>query len=105
MRHCLAVIALLLATPVLAQDMDSMTLANELGSVLAGEEFCGLDYDQEAIAAFVEAEVDADDMSFPGMLKTMTDGHMFQQSGMSASAKTANCTQIARLAKSYGFTK
>lgn len=82
-----------------------MTLANELGSVLASEELCGLAYDQAAIAGFIEKRVRADDLAFASSLKMMTSGNEFQLRGMSPSSKTAHCTQIRRVAKSYGFTK
>ena len=99
--------ALLMGMPTLTHaqgDMESMMLATQLGSVLAAEDFCGLTYDQAAIAAFVEAEVAPDDMAFPSTLSAMTDGHRYQQDTMSASAKTAHCTQIGRVAASYGFS-
>jgi transcriptional antiterminator Rof (Rho-off) len=88
-----------------AQDLKSMQLANELGSVLASEESCGLSYDQVAIRTFIEKHVRADDMSFANTLNVMTQGAQFQLKGMSASAKTAHCTQISRVARTYGFTK
>ena len=91
------------STPVLAQGLESMKLATELGTVLASEEPCGLTFDQTAIAAFIEAKVPADDMSFPSRLSMMTKGSAYQIDEMSASSKTAHCTQIKRVAASYGF--
>lgn len=82
-----------------------MTLANELGSVLASESLCGLSFDQGAISAFIEKRVAADDLSFASTLQMMTTGQEFQLKGMSTSSKTAHCTQIGRVAKSYGFLK
>ena len=81
-----------------------MELANSLGNVLASEEVCDLSYDQAAIAAFIEARVPADDLTFPSNLSLMTSGAAYQLKNMSVSAKTAHCTQAARIAKSYGFT-
>lgn len=91
------------SSPVLAQGLESMSLANELGTVLASEEACGLTFDQDAIAAFIEAKVPADDMSFVSTLNMMTEGQKYQMEGMSASSRTAHCTQIKRVAASYGF--
>ncbi|UWU80723.1 signal recognition particle [Bradyrhizobium huanghuaihaiense] len=82
-----------------------MNLANELGSILASEKVCGLTYDQAAIAAFVEQRVPANDMSFPSTLNMMVTGNAVQIEGLSPSAKTAHCTQVRRVAKSYGFAK
>lgn len=101
----LSALILLVAFPAAAQDMKSITLATELGSVLASEEMCGMVYDQAAITAFVEKRVKPDDMSFANTLRMMTTGQEFQMKNMGASAKTAHCTQIRRVAKSYGFTK
>ncbi|WP_244560180.1 signal recognition particle [Bosea sp. TND4EK4] len=91
------------ATAGAAQDLKSMTLANELGSVLASEELCDLSYNQSAIAAFIEKRVKADDLGFATNLRMMTAGQEFQLKGISASSKTAHCAQIRRVAKAYGF--
>jgi len=80
-----------------------MTLANELGSVLASEEICGLKFNQNAISAFIEKRVRADDLSFASTLTLMTAGQEMQIKGMSVSARTAHCTQTRRVAKTYGF--
>ena len=103
-RNFVVMSALLLATPSQAQSTDAMTLANELGSILAAEPFCDLSYSQPAIVAFLEANVAPDDRSFPSLLITMVDGHRYQQDAMSPSVKTAYCAQIARLAEFHGFT-
>jgi len=103
-----AVIALplvLVVAPASAQSLKSMNLASELGTVLASEELCGLSYDQDAIAAFIEQNVPADDMGFASNLQMMTEGQAFNLRDMSTSARTAHCTQIRRVAISYGFIK
>jgi hypothetical protein len=87
-----------------AQSFDSMQIAMDLGSVLGSEEACGLEFDQSAIAGFIEDKVAADDMSFASNLQTMTMGQEYQLADYSKSALTAHCTQISRVAKSYGFT-
>lgn len=89
--------------PVAAQGLDSMNVAVELGTVLASEEACGLSFNQEAIAAFIEANVAADDMSFASTLGMMTGGKKYEIDEMSASSKTAHCTQIKRVAATYKF--
>lgn len=102
MRLVLAA-ALAIATPAAASDFRSMQLATELGNMLGSEEACGLSYDQAAIERFIEGKVAADDMSFPSTLNMMAEGARFNLEGMSASAKTAHCTQIRRAARSHGF--
>ncbi|WP_461321330.1 signal recognition particle [Bradyrhizobium diazoefficiens] len=97
--------ACFMSVSALAGSMDSMNLANQLGSIIASEKACGLTYDQGAIAAFIEERVPANDMSFPSTLNMMVKGNEVQIEGMSPSAKTAHCTQVRRVAKSYGFVK
>ncbi len=105
MRHPLVIAMLFAAPPALALDsLERMNLANALGSIIAAEQFCGLAYAQPAIAAYIEAKVPADDMDFPPLLTGMISGATYQQQAMTPSAKTAHCTQIARLAKANGFT-
>lgn len=100
-------LAVSMSGPALAQttDMQAMTQANELGSILAAEEFCGLTYDQDAIQAWITSNVAADAMGFAGTLTMMVAGAEFQQRDMSTSAKTAHCTAIRQTAKHYGFVK
>jgi len=97
------ILALSATAPVLADDFESMQLANQLGSVLASEEPCGFAFDQAAIAAFIEDKVSPDDMGFASTLNMMTQGQRIQIDQMSASSKTAHCTQIRRVATSYAF--
>lgn len=94
-----------LMMPAVGQGFDSIQIASNLGTVLGSEEACGLEYDQAAVASFIEAEVPADDMSFATTLQTMTMGQEYQLEDMSKSALTAHCTQISRVAKSYGFVE
>jgi hypothetical protein len=101
----LAVVAGLTGASAVAGSIDSMNLANEIGSIIASEEVCGLTYDQAAISAFIESKVPASDMSFPSTLNMMVKGNALQLEGMSPSAKTAHCTQVRRVAKSYKFIK
>ena len=102
---CLAAI-LALSTIISARAEDSsMNIAIQLGSVLGSEEACGLTYDEDAIARFINEHVKADDMSFPSTLQMMTAGTKFQIEDMSKSSLTAHCTQIRRIAQKYGFTK
>lgn len=103
MLFATTLIAGVCAGPAIASDFQSMTLANELGTVLASEEMCALSFDQAAIERWIEARVDADDMSFATNLNMMIQGTRYQFSGMSQSAKTAHCSQVRRVARANGF--
>lgn len=105
MKRILGVVAFsLLSSSAVAQSIETMKLASDLGTLIAAEEFCGLSYDQAAIEAYIEKNVPADDLSFASQLNLMIQGSRFEHSSMSASAKTAHCAQIKRSAKSHSFT-
>ncbi len=91
------------AAPAKAQD--SMQLALSLADVLGSEQACGLAYDQDAIASFIERSVAADDMEFTGSLSMFTKVKQRDAEALSGSAKTVHCTQIRRVARSYGFSR
>ena len=103
----LLIAAVLLAStalmPVAHAQEDSIVMAVALGDVLGSEEFCDLKYDQKAIQQFIDKNVKKDDMQFPGNLKMATEGARNDNKDLSPSAKTAHCTQIERIARSYGF--
>lgn len=82
---------------------ENMQKAQELGSILAAEEYCGLSYDQNAIASWIDQNVDPGDMGFAGTLEMMTQGAQFDLSSKSASSKTAHCHSVERTARHYGF--
>lgn len=86
-----------------AQSMDTLQLANDLGTILGSEEPCGFSYDQSAISAWIDQKTDPADMSFTSMLSAMTGGAAYGFADMSASAKTAHCRSVERNAKHYGF--
>lgn len=86
-----------------AQSMDSMQKAQELGTLLAAEKFCGLSYDQAAIGTWIDENTDPSDMGFSGTLTMMTEGSSFMQGDMSESSKTAHCRSIERTARHFGF--
>jgi hypothetical protein len=85
-------------------DEKSQLVALSLGSTLAGEKPCGLDYDQAAIQRYIGKNVSEQDMEFPSILNMMVQGSASQISSMSTSTRTAFCAQTERVARSYGFT-
>lgn len=83
--------------------LERMNAATKLGSVLGSEDLCGLTFNQDAISAYIDKTVPADDMEFASMLSMMTDGTSFQLKDMTPSQKTAHCRQTERVAKAFGF--
>lgn len=89
----------------MASAADSSDFARKLGSLLAAEEPCGLNYDQNAISAVIEKNVKADDMEFGSDMNNYTGLAKFQIEQMSTSSKGAFCTQQSRVAKALGLVK
>lgn len=94
--------AVLVASPAAAET--DFFLTRGLADVIASEQMCSLTYDQAAIDAFITKNVAADDMLFPATLKGAVRLSEAEQAGMTPSGVAAHCTQIRRVAKSYGFT-
>jgi hypothetical protein len=99
-----AMLAIGVSLPVRAAQ-DSMNLALSLGNPLGSENFCGLNFDQDAIKVFITQHVSPKDMDFTSDLQLATQGKRWQNENMSASLKTAYCEQTARVARAYGFIK
>lgn len=101
MRSLVIAAFLLFPASAIAEGID---VAPGLADVLAAEDFCGLDYDPRDIERFVAHNVRNDDLEFTGMLKGLIFVAEAAQEKMSASAKSAHCTQIRRLAAHFAFT-
>lgn len=100
LASCLA----LTVAPAAAQsDLETMTLASNLGTVLGSEQFCGLTYDQGAIGRFIDERAPAGDMGFASFLQMSTSTQSFSNNEMSESARTAHCRAVANTARHYGF--
>ncbi|MCA1304836.1 signal recognition particle [Nitratireductor aquimarinus] len=84
-------------------DLQRMKMATQLGSLLGSEEACGLSFNHDAVARFIDTKVPEDDMEFTSMLSTMTGGTSYDLESMPKSQKVAHCRQIERVARSHGF--
>jgi len=105
MRKCTlsATVILLIAFPAHSFNMQNLEVAENLGSLLASEDLCGLNYNLDAIDAYVDSNVDHSDMGFAGdltgfiaMSEMMLDSH-------SESARRAHCRAIEGTARQHGF--
>lgn len=103
MKLALACVLMLIPGTSAANAAGSNSVANSLGSMLASEEICGLSYRQDAIVAYIERNVPADDMGFASKLKVYTDGNRLMIERMSSSERTAHCAQIKRAARKNGL--
>jgi len=97
--------ALLICSPLHAQSPASMRLATDLGTLLGSERACNLSFDHAAVGDWIDANVDASDMSFASTLAMMTQGAEFQMQEMQGSARVAHCRSVERTARHYLFIR
>ena len=103
LKYLATLIAVLIPIAASAQSMDSLQKARDLGNLIASEELCGLVFNQDAIARWIDENTDPADMGFSATLQMMTEGAAFGFSDMSESSKTAHCRSIERTARYFGF--
>lgn len=85
--------------------MDLMDAAESLGAIIGSEQSCGLDLDQDAIAAWVDANIPPDALKFPGLLSYEVGTQQRRIGDMSQSEKTAHCRAVTNSAKALGLVK
>jgi hypothetical protein len=98
-RTILALAFIAAVLPASAKAMED----HELYALLGSEEPCGLHYDQAAIERLVTKYFKPDDTMIVSQLSTNVGGYKILLQEMSASALTAQCTQVRRAAKHYGL--
>lgn len=98
--HILALIATV-ATPAHAED--SFPFALKLGDLIASEQTCGLSYDPDAVNAFIDQNVAADDIGFPDTLGMTTRSAARKQKDLAGIAKSAHCHAVERIAREHKF--
>lgn len=101
-----AVAAALLAAPGPAAamtDIEAITHAGALGSILAAEDPCRLTFDQEAISAYVKRTVPADRIDYASLLQTQILGQTSLLAGTTDSALAAQCAAAEQSARHLGL--
>jgi hypothetical protein len=96
-----AILALLSATGALAGPRTKT--AEQLGNLLGSETACALSFDKNAVRAFIEKNVPADDLDFTGDLHADTSLAEFRTKKMGSSQLAAHCFQIKRNAEALGL--
>lgn len=91
------------ATAAAMDDLEAITIAGSLGSVIAAENACGLTFDQSAISAYITETVPPDRMDFASLLQTQVLGQEAMLTDMTESGLTAHCTAITQSARHFGF--
>lgn len=84
---------------------DRYEFMDSMADIAIAEQFCGLEYNQQAISDYIAANVSADDKAFGSELRIRIDN---LRSNISVeiketSARTMYCTQQLRIAYRLGF--
>lgn len=103
MRHLAIALSIFCLPAAASAQMEAMKLASDLGSLIGSETFCGLSYNQAAIAAYIDAKAPKGDLGFAQNMSIMATGAEFMTQSMSPSAKTAHCAAITNSARHFGF--
>lgn len=82
---------------------DPTALAVELGSILGSESACDLDFDNEAIKAYLKDNANPDDLSLPNALSMMTDGTRIQLEAKTPAQLAAHCQLVRQSAGKIGI--
>lgn len=82
-----------------------LSLANNLGSIVGSEAFCGFTLDQEGLAKWIEQNVPPERMDFPGLFQMSVLGQKAFNDAMTESAKTAHCAAVIQSAHQNGLLK
>ena len=99
------IMAVVFALPVNAMtDLDAYRMASELGNILASEAFCGLAYDQNAIADYIATNVPPERVDFSNLLTGHANLQKMVLEDLSPSTKTAHCAAVTLSARHLGFT-
>lgn len=83
--------------------VQNMLSSHGLATILAGEQACGLTYQPDALAAFVDETVGAENTGFLSTLSLSLDGEKFRMEEMTGSERIVYCRQIERNAQAFGF--
>jgi hypothetical protein len=98
------IIAALMAGPALAST-PSREAAYSLADMIASEKACGMSFDQEAVKAWAEKAIAAEEPSMSVAMGFYLDGMRGRVERMQGSEKTVHCQRIERLARQRQFIK
>ena len=105
LKILLAALVAMTAGSAIAQGFETTKLAIELSAIIGSADACELEIDTDAVAAFIEKEVPAEDMGFIGELNLMTDGTRYNVGEMGELQRKIHCMQVRRAAKANGLAK
>lgn len=98
-----AVVAVAASHSAGAETVSKAKATIELGSIFGSEKICGLSLNQDAITAWIAANVSPEEMGFADSLNGAATFQAHLYSEQSTTARAAHCAAITRTAKHYGF--
>lgn len=105
MIRTLSATAFAMAASTASAQLSTYEMREELATVVAAEEYCGLTYDQEAIFAYVEANAPTDDIYFATDLRLAIEIEVSRLSEMMDLTKNTHCRAVETVAGQRGFLK
>jgi hypothetical protein len=93
--------SLIASAPVCAFAASQLQLAMSFGDVLGAETACGMDIDPAKVESFIQSKVDGSNLEFMSTVHTSVAVSPGKFKQMSPSLRSAHCTQMKRLAKSF----
>ena len=96
-------VTLALACPGAAIAADTTKLVRQLGNLIGSEKTCDLRFDMDAVRAFIEKNVRADDLDFSYRLDSEVWLVESSAKRMEGARLAAHCFQIKRNAEALGL--
>ena len=85
--------------------LEFQRFTKDLATVLAGENFCNISYDQSKVIEFINKSAPPTELQFTRNLSTQISLAEGSQKGMSETIKLAHWNQIMNAAREIGFLK
>lgn len=101
-----ATLAITSASPINAQTLEVMKLATTAGTIIAAMDECGLTIDLDAMDAWFDKEVPADQgVHFANLVDTFITGQTFNYQGMGEAQKRLHCRAVKAKITDAGWAK
>jgi hypothetical protein len=101
--RCCAVCGIVLFATTLASAQENLRLAGDLGSIIGSAEPCGYTLNDDAVSAYIAANVPAADLGFADTLRMNIGYQRKLASEMSGLDLRVFCEATQRSAESLGF--
>jgi hypothetical protein len=105
LRSIVACLVVSMTTPAIADEFSSLQIASTLGDMVGSERVCGFAVNEDRLAAYVSAHIDATDMEFADNMALAARVMPDKFAEMNGSMQRVHCVQMTRLVVSLGLAK